>query len=66
MNQCLFCGDWVHPSRSDLGYKTCLFCGEEQAKQERHTIVPLHKSNYIPVFNTADLEGINNKGGLVK
>jgi len=66
MSQCIFCGDYLSEGRWSLGYKTCLMCGEEQARQEQHTIVPLHKSNYIPVFNRQDLEGINNKGGLVK
>jgi len=66
MNQCIFCGDFLSEGRWSLGYRTCLMCGEEQARQEQHTIVPLHKSNYIPVFNRQDLEGINNKGGLVR
>ena len=66
MSQCIFCGEYLSAGRWALGYKTCLMCGEEQARQERHTIVPLHKSNYIPIFNPSDLEGINNKGGLVK
>jgi len=66
MGQCTFCGDFLSEGRWSLGYRTCLMCGEEQARQEQHTIVPLHKSNYIPVFNRQDLEGINNKGGLVK
>lgn len=64
--QCVVCGDYLSRGRWELGYKTCLMCGEEQARQARHTIVPLHKSNYIPVFNRVDLQGINNKGGLVK
>ena len=66
--QCLFCGDWIHPHRADLGYKTCLLCGEEQAKQERlgWCVAPMHKSNYTLITNRADLIGLNNKGGLVK
>lgn len=64
--QCIFCGEYLSAGRWQLGYRTCLMCGEEQARQERYTIVPLHKSNYIPVFDRADLKGINNKGGLVK
>lgn len=64
--QCIFCGEYLSAGRWSLGYKTCLQCGEAQARQERHTIVPMHKSNYIPVFNRQDLMGINNKGGLVK
>lgn len=63
---CHECGDPVNPKRYALGYKTCLFCGEEQARMVKHTIVPMHKSNYVAVFNRDDLKGINNKGGLIK
>jgi len=47
-------------------YFTCLPCGEEQARAVKHTVVPMHKSNYVPMFNRQDLKGINNKGGLVR
>lgn len=32
---CCWCGDDVPAQRWSLGYRTCLLCGEEQAKQER-------------------------------
>jgi hypothetical protein len=41
-------------------------CGEAAAKQRKHTIVPMHKSNYIVVTNREDLKGINNKGGFYR
>lgn len=63
---CINCSDEVNPRRFHLGYRTCLPCGDRDAKAVKHTIVPLHKSNYIPVFNRADLIGINSKGGIVK
>ena len=56
----------VPQARIDLGYITCLRCGEKQARAVRHCIVPLHKSNYFVCTDPADLHGINNKGGLVK
>ena len=34
---CINCGDEVNERRWELGYKTCLWCGEEHAKQERKT-----------------------------
>jgi len=52
--------------RWKLGFSTCLPCGEEQAKAVKHTVAPLHKSNYMLFTNRQDLVGINNKGGLVK
>lgn len=63
---CTHCGDEVNPRRFQLGYRSCLPCGDRVAKSYKHTIVPMHKSNYIPVFNMQDLVGINSKGGIVK
>lgn len=54
----------VPPARAKLGYKTCLSCGETQARQTKHTIAPMHKSNYMLFTDLNDLKGINNKGGL--
>jgi len=60
------CETLVHRERIRLGYDTCLTCGEAEAKQRRHTVVPMHKSNYMPVTNLIDLRGINNKGGFFR
>jgi hypothetical protein len=63
---CIHCDDDIDPRRAALGYRLCLFCGEEAAREERRgwTIAPLHKSNYMLWTNKEDLKGINNKGGL--
>lgn len=63
---CIHCDDDIDPRRAALGYKLCLFCGEEAAREERRgwTVAPLHKSNYMLWTNKEDLKGINNKGGL--
>lgn len=68
MTQCLFCGEYLSAGRWELGYRTCLQCGEEQARQERQSwcVAPMHKSNYMLFTDSTDLKGINNKGGLVK
>ena len=58
---CHECGDEVKQGRWDLGYKTCLFCGEAQAMMVKHTIVPMNKSNYIPVTNYEILKQLNPK-----
>ena len=63
---CTLCGDKVPRGRANLGYKLCLVCGDEKAKSRRFCVVPIHKSNYVAVFNRSDLIGINNKGGLIK
>lgn len=63
---CPLCGSPVASQRVSLGYRTCLPCGETQARKVRHTVAPLHKSNYVLITNREDLVGLNNKGGLVK
>ena len=60
------CGERFSEARFALGYRVCLKCGENQAKKRKFTVVPMHKSNYIALFNRNDLQGINNKGGLIK
>lgn len=31
-----------------------------------HLVAPMHKSNYMLITQRSDLQGLNNKGGLVK
>ena len=61
---CRCCETQIPAPRVQLGYDTCIQCGEEEARQVKHTIVPMHKSNYVVISNKADLRGINNKGGF--
>ncbi len=49
--------------RKAIGVDVCLSCGDEVAKSKKHTIVPMHKSNYMVVTDLKLLKGINNKGG---
>jgi ribosomal protein L37AE/L43A len=65
-NLCIKCGDHVLDARYKLGYTTCLKCGEVDARNKKHTIAPMHKSNYMVITNKLDLQGLNNKGGLVR
>ena len=58
---CKVCGEQINPKRYALGYKTCLECGDEQAHKRKHTIVPMNKSNYIPVTNYEILKQLNPK-----
>jgi len=57
---CCTCSDVVPARRARLGYHTCLPCGEKQARSVRHTIVPMPKSNYIPVTDLSMLKGLNS------
>jgi len=61
--KCITCNAIVHPLRSKVGINTCIYCGDKEAKQRNHCIVPMHKSNYIVVTNRDDLVRINNKSG---
>ena len=56
----------VAAKRHEAGYLTCLRCGEDDARRVRHTIVPMHKSNYMVITDPRDLMGINNKGGFYR
>ena len=58
---CVICSDDVNPKRILLGYKTCMVCGEKNARNHKHTIVNLHKSNYVPITDLNLLKGINSK-----
>jgi ribosomal protein L37AE/L43A len=60
-NHCRNCGDDIPTARWALGFKHCLACGEKLARQVKHTLVPMHKSNYIVVTDMSLLTGINNK-----
>ena len=56
---CTHCGDPVPGARAALGYRLCLWCGEEAARATRHTVVPMAKSNYVVVTDFELLKGLN-------
>jgi ribosomal protein L37AE/L43A len=60
---CIVCDSLYPKDRAALGYSTCMRCGEVLARQRKHTVAPMHKSNYMLITDRADLRGINNKGG---
>lgn len=59
---CRTCGDEMFPERARLGYRTCLPCGDQEAKEARSswTVVPMPKSNYILVTDPTLLKGLNS------
>lgn len=59
--KCRICGDAFSPRRVRAGYKTCLLCGEEQARQVKHTIAPLNKGNYMVFTDASLLKQLNPK-----
>jgi ribosomal protein L37E len=58
---CRRCGDDIDLRRVNIGYNLCLVCGDVEARKRKHTIAPIHKSNYVLITDTELLKGINNK-----
>lgn len=46
-NLCIYCDAPFPTARADLGYQSCLQCGEAVARQHKHTVIPLHKQGYM-------------------
>lgn len=51
----------VPTARAQLGYTTCLPCGEKQASKVRHTVAPLNKGNYMLFTDMELLKQLNPK-----
>lgn len=58
---CVVCGGYIAHDRYKLGYKTCLQCGEAAAREKRHTIAPINKSNYMYISDLTQLKQLNPK-----
>lgn len=63
---CLGCGEKLAGLNVRVG--KCDDCREDAAREARKgwCIAPLHKSNYMLITQRSDLQGLNNKGGLVR
>ena len=51
----------VEPQRAKAMRPTCAACGEEIARQVKHTIVPMNKSNYMLITDKSILSQLNPK-----
>jgi len=60
---CYKCGDAYPSGRHDLGYTTCLGCGEDDAVEARlgWCFVPLPKQGYTRITNVEELKHLNQK-----
>ena len=61
MAHCAQCGDTYPIARHNLGYRTCLECGDAAARKVSWVTAPLNKSNYVVITNLNDLKGLNPK-----
>jgi hypothetical protein len=60
---CVACQlEQVAAKRVEAGFITCLRCGEADARKRKHTIVPMHKGNYIVVTDRTLLAQITRPG----
>jgi predicted nucleic acid-binding Zn-ribbon protein len=58
---CNKCGDDYPDARHNLGYRTCMPCGDREARSIRRVTAPLNKSNYVLISNMDDLKQLNPK-----
>ena len=59
--KCQDCGAEYNYERYKLKYRTCLECGEAQARQVIHCIVLLPKQGYTKINRREDLHHLNQK-----
>ena len=59
--ECMMCGAEYEFARWKIGKKTCLPCGDDVAKNVKHTIAPLNKSNYMVFTDITLLKQLNPK-----
>jgi hypothetical protein len=60
MPSCTHCGGAYPAARLDLGYRTCLACGERDAHSVRWLTAPINKGAY-QVVSVAELKQLNPK-----
>ena len=65
---CHFCGDKYNKKRQDLGYRSCLECGQKHAQKEKNfkakcTAPAYNKGAYQYVSTKAQVVGIFKCGG---
>ena len=61
MTICRDCGDSFSIPRYNLGYRTCLSCGDKQARAVTFCTVPMNKSAYMLITNPTELKQLNPK-----
>jgi predicted nucleic acid-binding Zn-ribbon protein len=61
--RCMNCGDTFSAKRARAGYKLCLECGEDQARQDRQhwCVAGINKSNPMLITNLETLKQLNPK-----
>lgn len=63
MPTCSTCGECYPPARLALGYRTCLDCGDADARRVRFTVMPAYSKGAYQLISREDVARTNPKGG---
>ena len=58
---CARCGDTYPLRRAQLGYRTCLACGNDDARMVRFTVMPAYSKGAYQVVSKQDIANTNPK-----
>lgn len=58
---CSQCGDTYPLRRQELGYRTCLECGEAAARLVKFTVIPAYSKGAYQVVSKQDVANTNPK-----
>ena len=61
MANCISCGDTFPPRRFELGYNTCLSCGDFAAREVRFTVMPAYNKGAYQLVSREDIANTNPK-----
>lgn len=62
-HHCTKCGDAFPAARHNLGYTTCLSCGDKAAQLVRFTVMPAYSKGAYQLISREDVARTNPKGG---
>ena len=61
MSSCTLCGHMYPLARYNLGYRTCLDCGDAAARTVRHIVIPAYSKGAYQVVSAHDVAHTNPK-----
>ena len=61
MGSCVQCGHSFPAARLNLGYRTCLECGDTAARKVRHTVMPAYSKGAYQLISATDVAHTNPK-----
>ena len=61
MTFCHTCGDTYPLARRNLGYRTCLTCGDAAAHKRKFTVMPAYSKGAYQLISPCDVAHTNPK-----